>query len=692
MVIDKEKAVTGVYSASGRGYGFVKRGAHLGGDLYIAREDAHGAIDQDIVLAAPERAKARTKRGGDRERGGRRGGDKGNRSGNGWNGETGGGQNGKSCGAVIRIIDDSPRRIVGLLGEAYPRGKYVTPDNIKIDRPVFIGKAGLNGASAGQKVLAEITDRGSKENGFALRGKVLETIGGAGEPGVDMLSIVMGHGFSTEFSDAVKSEAAAIPDAADARRFRGRLDLRAKRLFTIDGEDAKDLDDAVSLEKIWIAGGSGPDETVYKLGVHIADVAGYVKRGSAIDREALRRGTSLYYPGHVVPMLPQKLSNGVCSLLPGEDRLAVTVFMYIGEKGGINSYEIHESVIRSAWRLSYEKVYLMLEKNDAALRAEYRNALGDLESMRELAGILRERRIRRGALDFEIREAAVEIGENGIPVDVRVAETTFADQMIEEFMIACNETVAAHLSGAGLPLIYRTHAEPEKEKIEAFADLSASLGFDYGDPQQILNAAKGTNYEKLLSYILLRSLDKALYTPYNIGHFGLASDSYCHFTAPIRRYPDLVTHRILKASLKNGGLTRADKEYYSASLESICESCSERERAADEAEREIETLKKVQYMARFVGQSFTGVISGVTAFGMYVELENTVEGLVRLSDMHDDYYVFDAKRYTLTGEDFGKVFRLGGAAEVTLMRADAASGQIDFHLKNQFDFAKKRKR
>ena len=642
-LMERAGLIKGVFSANERGFGFVRQSPPLD-DLYVAPEDINGALDQDIVLAA----------------------------------SSGGG---RGYAKIISIVEHAASSLVGTL-EAQMGYSYVIPDDKKITVVIGVANKDLNGARKGQKVLVEITSRGTKENDYRHFGKIVEIIGYAGDPGVDIASILIAHGFAREFSDAASLEAESLPDKADARRFRGRRDLRGDRLFTIDGEGAKDLDDAVSIELL----GGAPGSAMYKLGVHIADVSAYVTQDSALDRDAQHRGTSLYYADRVVPMLPQKLSNGICSLHPGADRLALTVFMYIDGGGKIVKHEIIESVIRSARRLSYENVYSMLEERDPRLREEYAGVLDDLELMRELADKMRARRIDRGALDFELRECEISLDENGEPLSVGAAETTFANRIIEEFMIACNETVAERITEAGLPFVYRTHGDPDVKKIEAFIELANGLGFKSRDIHAILELSRGTKYEKLISYLLLRSLEKAEYTAANIGHYGLASQCYCHFTAPIRRYPDLVAHRIVKCHLGRSGMARGEREFYENSLKGICEHSSERERAADDAERDIEALKKAEYMKQFIGNKFTGAISGVTSFGMFVELENTVEGLVRLTDLRDDYYEFDGQRYTLTGKNSGKIYRIGDAAEVVLTRVDIESRQIDFVL---VDFAKK---
>ena len=759
--------ITGVFCANERGFGFVRREPPLR-DLYIAPEDVNGALDQDTVLAVILGEEPR-RRGGHRNVG-----------------EEPRREAVKAYGKVVKVVAYAAVTLVGTL-QSYQSTYFVVPDNNKITTVIGVKKKNLNGARKGQKVLVEITDRGAIDNGFRKFGTVIETIGFTGQPGVDIRSVTLAHGFADSFPDEALREAAAIRDGADMRTYRWRADLRGVRLFTIDGEGSKDLDDAVSIQLLTGgsratdageiagvgaggsvatgagvgAGGSGATGAgdgsaracatssddggicatgagesagvgaggicaigvgdgsaragdgmcdgsarvgaMYKLGVHIADVSHYVKPNSALDREALHRGTSLYYADRVIPMLPQRISNGICSLHPHADRLALTVFMYIDADGRILSHELFESVINSTRRLTYENVYRMLDGCDAGLRAEYSDVLGDLELMRELAEKLRRRRLARGALDLSAQESVIELDADGAPIGVKAAEYTFANQLIEEFMIACNETVATRFIDTAPAFIFRTHERPAGEKLQAFMSLAGSLGLDPGHGaetartaatasgesapsdagaeqrmlQRILDSARGGKYEKLVSYALLRSMAKAAYTAANKGHYGLASDCYCHFTSPIRRYPDLFIHRVIKEQLKRPGYKSRHTNSH-ADIDGICEACSERERAADETEREITAMKKAEYMEQFLGDDFDGVISGITSFGMFVELGNTVEGLVRLTDMRDDYYEFDERAYKLTGVNTGKSYNIGDSIEVILARTSAASRQIDF--------------
>ena len=573
-------------------------------------------------------------------------------------------------------------------------------------------------------------------------GKIIEVIGYTGDPGVDVLSIIRECGFSTEFPDKVLQESEAIDENVSESNLQGRRDLRGQRLITIDGADSKDLDDAVSIEPLANGG--------YRLGVHIADVSAYVKEGSELDREAFDRGTSLYFVDRVLPMLPQKLSNGICSLHPNVDRLALSVVMDIDGDGAVLDHEIFESVIRTVERMTYDSVYMILEEGDAELKARYSHIVGDLELMAELTKKLRRRRLTRGAIDFSFNEALIKLDEDGKPIDISVQKLTLANRIIEEFMIVCNETVAERMFWADAPFIYRTHDKPDPEKIMAFKIFAGNLGYKlktmggggrmgatgsnsgsgggsgsgsgggsgvggYGgsgsssgngsgsgrgggsdsdsdrgcrgnsrgvrpkELQAVVDAARDSKYEKVINTVLLRSMAKAKYTRENIGHFGLSSDYYCHFTSPIRRYPDLMIHRLIKLALNNQ-LGPDVAERYERILPGICIQCSNRERAADEAERQTEDLKKVEYMEQFVGDVFEGVISNVTSFGMFVELANTVEGLIRMADMYDDYYEFHEKQYCLIGERSKKTFRIGDVVKVVLVFANVNARQIDFGL------------
>jgi len=579
-------------------------------------------------------------------------------------------------GEVIRIIQRANKTVVGTFESSKYFG-FVVPDNSSISGDIFIPKDEFNGAKQGQKVVAEIIKWPEPRRN--AEGRIIEIIGDSNEPGTDITAIIRSYNLPESFPEEVIKEADSIDDVISEEELKGRRDLRNLRMMTIDGEDAKDLDDAVSIEKL-------PDG-IYRLGVHIADVSHYVKEGSYLDKEALKRGTSVYLVDRVIPMLPQRLSNGICSLNPHVDRLAFTVMMDIDGSGRVINHEIFESVININERMTYTNVYKILEEHDEELINRYSHIVDDLKTMKELALILREKRRERGAIDFDFDEAKIILDEKGKPIEVKRYEITIANKIIEEFMLVCNETVAEHFYWANVPFIYRIHEEPDSEKMESFSEFVYTLGYKLKHTkkmhpktlQELLEKVKGKNEERIISTIMLRSLQKAKYSHEHDEHFGLAAKFYSHFTSPIRRYPDLMIHRIMKEYIK-GRLDERRQEYLEENMPEIARICSERERVAEEAERETEDLKKVEFMKMHEGEIFEGIISNVTSFGMFVELDNTIEGLVRLSSMDDDYYIFNEKNYSIMGERTRKVYKIGNKVNVQLARADVAARQIDFIL------------
>jgi ribonuclease R len=586
-------------------------------------------------------------------------------------------------GEVIKILKRANRTIVGTFENSRYFG-FVVPDDRRVVGDIFIPKDELNGAKPGFKVVAEIVKWPEKRRN--AEGKITEIIGDSRDPGTDILSIIKAYDLKESFPEEAVRQAEAIPEKVEPKNVRGRRDLRKLRMVTIDGEDAKDLDDAVSVEKL-------PNGN-YRLGVHIADVSAYVTEGSPLDEEALKRGTSVYLVDRVIPMLPARLSNGICSLNPHVDRLAFTVMMELDSNGKAVDHEIFESVINIDERMTYTNVYKLLETDgeelDEELTERYSYLMPDFILMKELALILRKKRMSRGAIDFDFDEAKIILDDKGKPVEVKRYETTIANRIIEEFMLVCNETVAEHFHWAGVPFVFRVHEEPDAEKIMAFAEFSSNLGYHLKGLnkihpralQDILDKVKGSKQETIVSTVMLRSLAKARYSHQNLGHFGLAAEFYCHFTSPIRRYPDLIIHRLMKESLKNGLPDEREQDLLRR-LPEIARLCSERERAAEEAERETEDLKKVEYMKQHVGEVYDGIIANVTSFGMFVELDNTIEGLVKVSNMDDDYYVFDDKHYCLLGEKTRKRYSIGDEIKVRLARADMASRQIDFTIEEE---------
>lgn len=646
-VPERMNLVVGRLQRNRRGFGFVIPERDDIPDVFIPPERFGSAVHQDRVIA--------------RVRG---------RSGPGRRAE----------GEIIRVLERAHRRVVGRL-ERRRHFAFVTPADPRLDFDVIVPAQDAAGAASGEIVIAEIT--GWPERPRSPEGRIVGRLGGEGEPGVDIAVIMFQYGLEPDFDPEVLEEARRLPQEVEPGDLHGRLDLRDRLVFTIDGADARDLDDAVSLEEPRHA------RARWRLGVHIADVSHYVAEGGAIDREAARRGTSVYLVDRVVPMLPPELSNGICSLNPGVDRLTISVFMEIDERGRVVDYQLAPSVIRSRERLTYEAVYAMLAGGDAGLRRRYEHLVPVLEDMHALARVLFQRRLGRGAVDFDFPEARVVLDEDGRPVDIQVRRRDLATQLIEEFMILCNETVARHHLRLEVPFLYRIHEEPDAAAVEAFEEFIAHFGLRLrrrgarlrpADFQRLLAAVKDSDEAYLISTVMLRTMARARYASEHQGHFGLASDCYTHFTAPIRRYPDLVIHRIIRELLVQGDLAPGRAGQLEAALPGVAAHCSAMERQAEEAERETVDLKKVEFMADQVGEVFEGIISGVTNFGLFVALPNTVEGLVHVSTMIDDYYHFDESRFALIGERRGRVFRLGDPARVRLVRVDHMERRLDFEL------------
>ena len=577
-------------------------------------------------------------------------------------------------GAVIQILERGMKEVVGTFQKSKNYG-FVVPDNQKFVQDIFIPKEHTMGAVTGHKVVVTITNYGDGDH--KPEGKVVEIIGHANDPGVDIMSVVRAYDLPVEFPKDVFRVLDFIPDEIDQSETKNRMDIRDLQIVTIDGEDAKDLDDAISLTK---------EGDIYHLGVHIADVTHYVKEGAALDKEALNRGTSVYLVDRVIPMLPHKLSNGICSLNPGVDRLALSCFMDIDAKGNVISHKIAETVIRSDRRMTYTNVAKIIEDQDPELMKEYEELVPMFMLMLELSEILKGRRHKRGAINFDFPESKIIVDLNGKPVEIRAYERNKATKIIEEFMLIANETVAEDYFWQEIPFLYRTHDTPDEEKIRALAIFINNFGYTMKvgnedihpkELQKLLNKIEDTPEEALISRLTLRSMKQAKYTVANTGHFGLSAKYYTHFTSPIRRYPDLQIHRIIKENIK-GKLNEDRRGHYDKVLFEVANHSSKTERRADEAEREVEKMKKVEYMMDHIGETFTGVISGITSWGIYVELPNTVEGMVRVSDMKDDYYVYDQERYQMVGEHTKKTYKLGQSVTVELMSADKLLRTIDF--------------
>jgi ribonuclease R len=637
------KRLAGTFRASLKGYGFVVK-EDGEADIYIAEENTGGAFDGDRV----EFVLGRESQGRSRE------------------------------GKIVKIISRGLTKIVGTYqkrdGQNYG---FVLPDNRRFPCDIFIPAEKSMGAVSGHKVAAELMSYG--EPGRNPEGKVTEIIGHINDPGTDIMSIVRGYDLPVEFSEKILNQAERVAKDVSEADMAGRKDIRSWQMVTIDGEDAKDLDDAVSLTK---------EGESYVLGVHIADVTNYVQENSAIDREAKKRGTSVYLADRVIPMLPHRLSNGICSLNAGEDRLALSCIMTVNEKGIVTDHEIAETVIHVDERMTYTSVKKILEDEDAKEREKYSRLVPMFERMRELSQILRGRRRRRGSIDFDFPETKLILDKEGKPLEIRPYDRNTATKIIEDFMLLANETVAEDYYWQELPFVYRTHEVPDEEKIRALATFINNFGYSMHvgvneirpkEIQKLLAKVENTPEEALICRLALRSMKQARYMPENIGHFGLAANYYTHFTSPIRRYPDLQIHRIIKDNLRG----RMDEDrigHYHSILQEVTKHSSEMERRAEEAERETVKLKKVEYMEQYVGEEFEGVISGMTKWGMYVELDNTIEGMVHVSNMTDDHYDYYEDRYELAGAHTNKVYKLGQKIRIRVIGADRMLRTIDFEI------------
>lgn len=637
----EEKKITGTFQAHPKGFGFVSVEGEKE-DIFIPESETNGAMHMDTVEISVSPAVT-----------GRR-----------------------KEGKVLHVLERGMKQVVC----TYQLNKnfgFAVPDNPKFGSDIFIPLGRSKGAVNGHKVVVEITQYGKK--GKNPEGKVVEILGHINDPGVDILSIVRAYGLPVEFDPKVMTQVEHVAKPVSEADMAGRMDLRDWQMVTIDGEDAKDLDDAVSLTM---------DHENYILGVHIADVSNYVQEHSALDTEALKRGTSVYLVDRVIPMLPHALSNGICSLNQGEERLALSCIMTVNPKGEIIDHTITESVICVDRRMTYTNVKKILADHDPEVMAEYEPLVPMFEKMAELAAILRKKRMKRGSIDFDFPETKVILDKNGNPVDIRPYDRNVATKLIEDFMLAANETVAAEYYWRELPFVYRTHEQPDSEKIQKLSTFinnfgySLHIGSDEVHPkelQKLLEKIDGTSEEPLISRLTLRSMKQARYTVENTGHFGLAADCYCHFTSPIRRYPDLQIHRIIKDSLR-GRLGEKRIGHYTQILPEVAKHASEMERRADEAERETIKLKKVQYMEKHIGETFAGVISGVAEYGFFVELENTVEGLVRVTSLTDDFYQYYEETYELVGGATNRRFKLGQQVRVTVDNCDRIMRTIDFTL------------
>lgn len=643
--------VVGTLQTNANGFGFLIPEDTLLKDLFIPADSLFGAMNGDKAIARYKSEQQDSNRSREAE--------------------------------IIRILDRANKVIVGVFEEEDGVG-FVVPDNKKIFQDVIIPQKYFLEAKPGFKVVCEITKYPKQRRN--PEGRIIEVLGHKDDPGTDILSIIREFDLPEKFPDKVQQYAKTLPENVPESAIKGRMDLRDKKIFTIDGADAKDLDDAISMERL--------ENGNYYLGVHIADVSHYVKEGTAIDEEALKRGTSVYLVDRVVPMLPTELSNGICSLHPRVDRLTLSCFMEINNKGAVVKHEIAQSVIRSCERLVYEDITKLLDKKDKELMERYDNIKDELFLMRDLSLILKKERTNRGSIDFDIDEAKINLDAEGKPISIKAYERGIANEMIEEFMLKCNETIAQHMFSANLPCMYRIHEQPDKDKLSDFDGFIRNFGYsisgikDVIRPkalQAVLFEAKGTPEENIISKLMLRSLQKAKYSSENLGHFGIAAKYYCHFTSPIRRYPDLVVHRMVKLMLENKFTPKRIKSI-EGYLPQTAKQCSERERVAMDAERATDDLKKVEYMQDKIGQKYPGIISGVMASGIFVELENTIEGLVRVSSLDDDYYMYIEKHHCLMGKRTRKIYRLGDKVSIKVSSADMQNRRLDFVLDKEKAF------
>ena len=633
------KHIIGVFTSHARGFGFVTIEGEPE-DVFISEDDINGAFHNDkveVIIKSTSSGKRKE-------------------------------------GKIIKILEHGTTRLVGYFQKNKNFG-FVIPDNQRFVQDVFVPLERSKGAVTGHKVVVELTKYGDEKH--KPEGKVVEILGHTNDPGVDIMSIVKGYDLPTEFSERVLNQAERVAKDVSEADMEGRMDLRTWTMVTIDGEDAKDLDDAISIAR---------DGENYILGVHIADVTNYVQENSALDREALKRGTSVYLVDRVIPMLPHTLSNGICSLNAGEDRLALSCIMTINAKGNVIDHTIAETVVHIDERMSYTSVKKILEEKDTEETCRYQTLVPMFELMAELSGILREKRRQRGSIDFDFPETKMILDADGRPVDIKPYDRNVATKMIEDFMLLANETVAEDYFWQEIPFVYRTHEAPDEEKIKKLATFINNFGHSVHiankeirpkEIQKLLAKVEGTAEDMLISRLALRSMKQAKYTPENAGHFGLAASYYCHFTSPIRRYPDLQIHRIIKENIR-GRMNNDRREHYATILTEVAKQSSQRERLAEEAERETVKLKKVEYMAERIGEVFEGVISSITKWGMYVELPNTIEGLIHVTNLYDDHYNYIEEQYEMVGEHTGKTFKLGQTVKVKVIGTDRLQRTIDF--------------
>lgn len=643
----KAEIIIGTLQKHKKGFGFVIPETDLNGDIFISGSDLQNAMNGDLVAvkllpsADPERTRE---------------------------------------GIIDIILKRAVTEVVGTF-EKNKRFGFVVADDKRMTDDIFVLKKDFNGAQNGDKVVVTITKWPEKQN--SAEGKITEIVSRKDEPGGDIKALIRQYNLTKEFPEKVNQEANHIMEEITQEEMTNRRDLRNKTIITIDGADSKDFDDAVSVEKL--SNGN------YLLGVHIADVSHYVKDGSPLDKEALKRGNSVYLIDQVIPMLPKVLSNGICSLNPQVDRLTLSVEMEINAKGKVINHEVFESVIHSKERMVYTDVSDMLENSDKDLISRYKNIYDDILLMNELASILREARESRGSLDFDFDEAYITLNSKGIPTNIETAERRVANRLIEEFMLIANETIAEHFYWMEVPFVYRIHEKPSIDKMEEFKRFISGFGLTLkGNLEnihpkalnEVLNSVAGKPEEHVVNTIMLRSMKKAFYGTDCEGHFGLGVKYYCHFTSPIRRYPDLIIHRVIKEII-NGGLNEKRISSLKKKTNNAAEISSKTERQAQELEREVEKLKKAEYMSYHVGEVYDGIISGVASFGFFVEIENTIEGMVRVDYLNDDYYDYEATKYRLIGRRTNHIYGLGDKVTIKVHSVDLQNREINFTVNNQ---------
>lgn len=637
---------TGVIEINKKGFAFVKVDEDR--EFYIHESHLKDALDQDTVLIEKIPSK------GQREE-----------------------------GKIIRVLKRGKLRYVGEVKKG-KRDYIIDVDDTKFKKPIYIDHAHMHGAVVGHKVIVEI-----KTFKPQIKGNIVKIIGHRNDPGIDVLSVVHAHDAHVEFPQEVYQQIEQIPDSIDPTDIKNRVDLRNETIVTIDGDDAKDLDDAISLKKL--------DNGNYQLGVHIADVSYYVTEGSPLDKEAIQRGTSIYLVDRVIPMLPHKLSNGICSLNEHTDRYTISCIMEIDNQGKVVNHEILPTIIHSSHRMTYHNVNEILNCNKE-IQMQYKDVVDLFFLMEELAMILRKKRDKKGAIDFDVNEAKVIVDKKGYPTDIVLRERGTSDKIIEEFMLCANETVAEHFKWLDLPFIYRVHEHPRLKKLQQFVSIVQPLGYqikgslEHVYPHElssIIKASHGTAEHTVISTLLLRCMQKARYDEQCLGHFGLADEYYTHFTSPIRRYPDLLVHRLIRTYIFEHKIEEIS--HYEEIIPYLAEQSSQREREAIDIEREVDDMKMAEYMSNHIGEEYEGIISSVTHFGFFVELDNTVDGLVHISTLLDDYYQYDEKRLMLVGEMTGKTYKLSDKVKVRVVSCNKKEKTIDFELVNQKHRIRKKK-